>query len=148
LGNAAGLNSSNAVSLTASGTLRLRGNSTTIGSLSGSAGTVENVSSGAATLTVNEIAPLSTFAGLIQNSTAGGTLARTKTVTGKLQLTGATAYSGGTTVSAGTLVVGHVNALGTGALSINTSGTAKLQVTAPIRLPALTIAGATDAWTG
>ena len=52
-------------------------------------------------------------------------------------------YSGGTTVNTGTLIAGHVNALGTGGLTINNTATAKLQagLSGPVQLPSLTIAG-------
>ncbi len=68
-----------------------------------------------------------------------------KTGAGTQTLSGNNTYSGGTTVSAGTLVVGHVNALGTGGLTINSTATTQLQagLSGPVQLPSLTIAGGT-----
>ena len=49
-------------------------------------------------------------------TSSGGSF--TKLGSGTLTLTGANTYSGGTTISGGTLTAGHVNAFGTGALTI------------------------------
>ena len=56
----------------------------------------------------------------------GGAIA--KSGTGSATLSGSNSYSGGTSVTAGTLVAANANALGTGALSISSSATAKLAV--------------------
>jgi autotransporter-associated beta strand protein len=76
-----------------------------------------------------------------------GTGAIVKTGSGNLTLSGNNNYTGGTTVNGGTLIVGHVNGLGSPTagpgLTINSSATTQLQagLTAPVQLPALTIAG-------
>ena len=75
-------------------------------------------------------------------SGAGSTLI--KSGTGVLSLTGSNSYTGGTTVAAGTLAVGHVNALGTGGLTINSMATAHLTTgtgAGPVVVPSLSIAG-------
>ena len=66
-----------------------------------------------------------------------------KTGAGTQTLSGNNTYTGGTTVTTGTLIAGHVNALGTGGLTINNTATAKLQagLSGPVQLPSLTIAG-------
>ena len=109
LANAGALNSAtpNAVSFTAgtTGTLRLNGNSVTVGGLStdgGSPGTaiVENAHATAATLNV---AGSGSFAGVLQNGTGGGALSLTKSGGGTLSISGANTYTGATMVTGGTL---------------------------------------------
>jgi autotransporter-associated beta strand protein len=72
-----------------------------------------------------------------------GTAGLTKSGSGTLTLSGNNTYSGGTTAGGGTLIVGHVHALGTGGLTINSTAAAKLQagLPSPVQLPALSIAG-------
>ncbi len=87
-----------------------------------------------------------TFTGSSNTTLAGivsGTGALVKTGAGSQTLSGNNSYSSGTTVNSGTLVVGHVNALGTGGLAINNSATTQLQagLSGPVQLPSLTIAG-------
>ena len=69
----------------------------------------------------------------------GGSGGLTKTGSGKFTLSTNNTYSGGTTVNAGTLVVGHVNALGSGGLTINSTATTQLQagLSGPVQLPSL-----------
>jgi fibronectin-binding autotransporter adhesin len=76
---------------------------------------------------------------------AGAGIPLVKSTTGIVTLSGADTFTGGTTVNGGTLIVGHVNALGTGALTINSGAQTKLQagLTAPVQLTSLTIAGGT-----
>ncbi len=73
----------------------------------------------------------------------GGSGGLTKAGSGKFTLSTNNTYSGGTTVNDGTLVVGHVNALGTGGLAINSTATTQLQagLSGPVQLPTLSIAG-------
>ncbi len=79
-----------------------------------------------------------TLAGIVSGT---GRLA--KSGAGTLTLSANNTYSGGTTVSAGTLVAGHVNALGSGGLTINSTATTRLQagLNGPVQLPTLSIAG-------
>jgi autotransporter-associated beta strand protein len=140
LNNAGALNSTagseNAVSFAASstGTLRINGNSIVVASLNSNATpgtpTVENGGAANATLTVgNSTNAASTYAGLLQNGTGGGTLAVTKVGTGTLTLSNtANSYSGGTTVGGGTLALGGDGVLGTGPLTFGQTGTSAITI--------------------
>jgi autotransporter-associated beta strand protein len=95
------------------GTLALGGNGLGVGTLGGN-GTVRNVSTTAATLTVGTGAGGdSTYGGLLQDGAGGGALGLTKAGSGTLTLTGANTYTGATTIAAGTgLRLGDGGALG------------------------------------
>ncbi len=97
-------------------------------------GTVAN---GGNSLTVTG-ASNTTLAGIVSGS--GGLV---KAGVGTLTASGNNNYAGGTTVNDGTLVVGHVNALGSGGLAINSTATTQLQagLSGPVQLPTLSIAG-------
>jgi autotransporter-associated beta strand protein len=131
LGNAGALNSTaaseNAVTFGASSTgiLSLSGNSVTIRSLTSNdtPGTpvVQNANAGNATLTVgNSLNLASSFAGVIQDGSGGGTLGLTKAGTNTLTLSGNNTHTGATTISAGTLVVNGSTANSTFALNSGT----------------------------
>jgi autotransporter-associated beta strand protein len=84
---------------TTGGVLDLNGYSPTTSSLSGTGGTIDNVSAGGTvTITANQPAN-STFGGTIANTT--GTVALVKTGAGNLTLSGTGTYDGGTTVLGG-----------------------------------------------
>ncbi|MGC3967789.1 MAG: autotransporter-associated beta strand repeat-containing protein [Pirellulales bacterium] len=88
------------------GKLQLNNNSLTISGLStnvGAPGTpvVENAGNGAATLIVSPVAA-TTFAGVLQDGSGGGTLALSISG-GTLVLAGANTYSGATSIGSGTL---------------------------------------------
>jgi len=112
LGTATGLTSANTVTFGAGsiGRLQLLGNSLTIGALNSNAtlGTpviANNNGGGAvanATLTINS-GSSSSFGGVIQDGTGGGTLALIKSGAGTLTLSGSNTYSGGTVINAGTV---------------------------------------------
>jgi autotransporter-associated beta strand protein len=104
------------------GTLDLHGYNLSLGALSGN-GTVNNLASAAAGLTVGAGNASATFSGTLQNS--AGQLSLTKTGSGTLALDGTSSYGGGTTVASGLLQVGNAAALGTGGLSV-TGGTLDL----------------------
>ncbi len=112
------------------GTLDLNGTSQTVGLFNGG-GTVHNNATGtASTLTIgNGDANGGGFSGtLADNSSGTGTVALVKTGSGTQVLSGASTYSGGTTVNAGTLQLGTEanQALGTGAVTVNSGGTLHL----------------------
>ena len=92
--------------------LQLGGNSVTVSSLATNAtpGTVvlENASVSAATLTISQSTSTS-FAGVIQNGSGGGTLGLTKSGTGTLTLSGENTFTGTLSISQGTLSVGSVS---------------------------------------
>ncbi len=117
--------------LSGGSTLDTNGNSETIASLSGTAGTtVTNSGHGPATLTVNDAnssipgaRPVYEFDGTITDVGAPNNLALVKNGSGTMTLTGANNYNGGTTINAGTLVAGSAtsgshfsSALGNGAV--------------------------------
>ena len=84
--------------------LELDGFSNSIGSLAG-AGTVENASVTAATLTTGADNTSTTFSGVLQDGTGGGALSLTKTGSGNQTLSGANTYTGSHRINAGTLEV-------------------------------------------
>ena len=99
---------SSAVTVNSGATLALNGFSQIANNLSGAG----SITLGSATLTANNSATSTSFAGTIS-----GTGALDKTGAAILTLSGANTYSGGTTLSAGTLVATNGSALGTGAVS-------------------------------
>ena len=112
--------------------LQLNGNAIAIAGLSASSTNpvVENASTTAATLTLNNSSNYS-YRGVIQDGTGGGTLSLTKSGTGTQTLTGANSYTGGTLISGGILAVNTDTALGatSGLLTI---GNGKLEAAATI----------------
>jgi fibronectin-binding autotransporter adhesin len=120
------------------GTVDLNGLSPSIGSLTGTGGTIVNNGSGAVTLTVGNDNTTSTYSGLIQNRTSGvGTLALTKVGTGVLTLSGSNSYTGGTQINAGVLAFGNTSSLGTGTVTIG-SGTLRAAVSGTVANPIAT----------
>lgn len=137
LANAGALNSAsgseNAVTFGAlsTGVLSLAGNSITVRSLNSNATPgspiVQNASVGNATLTVgNALNSSSTFAGVIQDGTGGGTLGIIKAGTGTLTLCGTNTYTGDTVVNGGVLAVRGNSIVDSAKLVINGSGTVNL----------------------
>jgi len=104
--------------LSGAGLLDTNGNSETIASLAGGAGTtVTNSGNGPVTLTINDTkssifgaTPSYEFDGTLTDAGAPNTLALVKQGPGTMTLTGANTYNGGTTISAGTLVAGSASA--------------------------------------
>ncbi len=131
---------------TTSGTLRINGNSVTIGGLStsgsGTSNIVENGSASNATLTINN-GTGNVFGGVIQNGSTG-TLSIIKNGSGLLQLNALNTYTGNTTINAGTV---QLNRTGGGTIVSSTNvflngGT--LQVSSSQTIKDITIgAGAT-----
>lgn len=117
-GSTSAFGSNSAVTVT--GTLQTAGFNNAIGSLAG-AGTVENANAASAVLTVGSDNTSTTFSGVIQNGTGGGTLGLSKTGTGTLILSGTNTYSGPTTVTAGTVLVNGSTAAGS-AVTVNGTG--------------------------
>lgn len=140
LDSASRIGDTSVVTLAGTGTLRLNGNSDTVGGLvSASASTiVENEGTGTGTLTVtinntsgsSTAVTLQTFAGVLRDGDGTGsdgvlalTVAETGTGSGTavLELTNANTYSGLTTVSNANAAirVSHANALGAGGSAAN-----------------------------
>ncbi len=113
----------------------LRTDNAVINKLTGS-GVIGNSFSQAHTLTIGAQGGSSTFDGVIQNSlaalaagtTAGGTIAITKTGAGTQTLSGANTYTGLTTVSNGILNIQNNTALGStaGSTTVTSGGTLEL----------------------
>ena len=110
------------------------------------AGTVENASATAATLTTGGDNTSTTFSGVLQDGTGGGALSLTKTGSGTQTLSGANTYTGVTTVSAGILGVQNSSALGsaTGGTVVDSGATLRLDNGANIASEALTLSGTLD----
>jgi autotransporter-associated beta strand protein len=104
LGNAAALGAAPRIaSLGADATLRLSGNSLTLSTLSG-AGTIENGSLQAVTLTL-PTATDSTFTGVIRDGTPSAALSLIKDGASTVTLGGTSTYTGSTTVKQGQLLL-------------------------------------------
>lgn len=91
--------STNALTLSNFGSLRLNGNSFTVGTLSGTGGLIENGGAGNATITTNGTS--GTFAGGLLDGDGGGKLSLVKAGSGTLTLSGFNSNTGDTTVNAG-----------------------------------------------
>jgi autotransporter-associated beta strand protein len=114
---------------TSSGTLRLNGNSVTVKSLTtnATAGTpiIENNNAANAVLTIGNSGNAdSTFAGVIKDGAAAGTLGINKVGTGTLTLSGTNTYTGATNINAGTLALTGSLASGS-TVTVGASGTLK-----------------------
>jgi autotransporter-associated beta strand protein len=112
-------------SAAATAALNLQGNAETIASLGGNADSVLDLDGAALTVSGGASGTSTTFAGVIQDSAGGGTLALNE-AGGTLVLSGANTYGGGTTLTAGTLGVTNNASLGTGAVTLN-GGTLQTQ---------------------
>ncbi|MFN9000810.1 MAG: beta strand repeat-containing protein, partial [Holosporales bacterium] len=110
-GSSTALGNNSALTVGASGTLDVNGQTLSAGSLAGSAGgIVTNSSASLATLTVGGDNTNTTYSGVLQNGTGGLNL--TKTGTGILTLSGGnSAYTGTITVNQGDLIQGALNGI-------------------------------------
>jgi fibronectin-binding autotransporter adhesin len=113
LGNAGALNSANpnAVTLNNAGTLTLNGQSITIAGLTGGSNSiVQNNSTTAATLTINEASgKADEFDGVLQNFPTSNSLSVTKAGPGSLFLNGTNTFSAGLAIQDGILHVPYLN---------------------------------------
>ncbi len=116
-------------------------NAETVGSIAG-AGTIDNISAAAFTLTTGGANTSTTFSGVIQD-TGAGALALTKNGTGTLTLSGANTYDGATTISVGALNAQSNTALGnaTAGTSVTSGAALELQNNITITGEALTLNG-------
>ncbi len=117
---------SSASATTVAGTLRLNGFSNSVASLAG-VGTVENAN---ATGAILSSADFSSFSGLIQDGTGGGSLGITKTGAGTSTLAGSNTFSGKTTVANGTLSIASIDAVASNAQPLGTNADLDLGVAA------------------
>jgi autotransporter-associated beta strand protein len=90
-GSTTAFGNNSATTVDSGAVLELDGNNNSIGSLAG-AGTVENASATAATLTTGGDNTSTTFSGVLQDGTGGGALSLTKTGSGTQTLSGANTY--------------------------------------------------------
>jgi fibronectin-binding autotransporter adhesin len=123
----------------AGGTVRIRGLTaagTSIGSLSGAG----NVLLGAKALTTGGLNTSTDVSGVI--SGAGGSIV--KVGSGALTLSGANTYTGGTVLHEGRLNVGHAQALGTGALSMDDDTTLGFSADGVVLANAVKLTGQND----
>jgi autotransporter-associated beta strand protein len=107
------------------GELDMNGNSISVPSLSGAAGTIsdESYSNGTTTLTVAQ-SSTTAFGGTIRDGLNGTLVALTLDGAGELILSATNSYSGGTVVEAGTLVADNSAALPAGSsLTVGAGGT-------------------------
>jgi autotransporter-associated beta strand protein len=93
--------------------------SVTLPSLSGTGGTIDNVTAGGSPVLTIGPAGNVTFGGTIANTS--GTVSLVKSGAGMLTLTGTSSYSGTTTIGAGVLAVGSNTALGTSSVIVGTN---------------------------
>ncbi len=122
IGSAAALNSLgvNALTMTNNGRMNLGGNSVTVASLNGTAGTIveNNIAVVTNVLTVNQASGTSTFNGTLQNGAGNGSLGLTKSGSGTLILGGTNTYTASTLLTKGTLKLTNAAALGTSAVNV------------------------------
>ncbi|HUO09350.1 MAG TPA: glycosyl hydrolase [Phycisphaerae bacterium] len=137
------LPSSTNVSISAGATLDVNGTVQQIAGLTGAAGSAVTLGSGQ--LTINSSSNTQ-FAGTISGN--GGSIV--KQGSGFLTLSSANNYSGGTTVTSGGLIAANPYALGTGGLTIHSSGNVQLQggLGKAVVLPSLTFDGSPGNWLG
>ncbi|MGA2230751.1 MAG: autotransporter-associated beta strand repeat-containing protein [Tepidisphaeraceae bacterium] len=119
MGNASALGAAGGSLSLTGGEVDLHGFSLSVGTFFG-AGTIDDVSSSNATLTVGGNSA-TTFTGILINS-GSGSLSLVKSGLGTLVLTNANSYSGGTTIQSGTLQVGNSLALGNASAPLNVTG--------------------------
>ncbi len=117
------------------GVLDLNGNSPTISSLSGAAGTVTNSTGPQATLTLNQTTA-TTFGGTLRDG--GGGLSLTMNGSGMLTLTGTNTYSFPTTINAGVLRAGAPSAFAPDSDVVITGGTLDASI-GPQSIDSLTV---------
>ncbi len=101
----------------------LGGQNQTVTTLAGTGGTVTNSTADDSALTVTKT---SSYGGVIEDGSGGGTVALTMDGTDGTQvltLTGANTYTGGTTITAGTIKLGTGGSIGDGGLDTGTAGT-------------------------
>jgi autotransporter-associated beta strand protein len=98
-------------------------------------GSVTSTGAGSKTLTLRgSSSGTGALYGTIFDNSPSNTTSLLKQGTGKWTVGGVNAYSGGTTIAQGTLVIGGLNALGTGSLTINDG--AALDAVFPLTMPA------------
>ena len=121
------------------GLLDLNGYSPTIASLSGTGGTIDNVSAGGTVAIAVSQTGNTTFAGTIANTT--GTVSLTKSGAGTLTLSGTGTYNGNTTITGGTITIASSTAVKAGTtvdVQTNTGlllGTANVSANILLTLP-------------
>lgn len=103
-----------------SGTLNLKGYSTTVGDIQGS-GNVTSLVAGAVTLTAGSNNTSTSYSGIISNGS--GTVSLVKNGSGTLTLGNANIYTGATTINGGILLCGATDAPGTNSSLILNGGT-------------------------
>jgi autotransporter-associated beta strand protein len=104
------------VNIASGATLSISDSQETIGTLAGSG----SVNLGSANLVLAAPNTSSTFAGVISDTSSGGSL--TKDGSGTLELSGASTYGGGTSIDGGKISLGNNSALGSSSAPLSVSG--------------------------
>ena len=121
------------ISAGGTGSVTFNGPATLVINTSGTIGALTSANTGYGTITASSGTPVTltvsqtgntTFSGVLQNGSSGGTLTLIKAGSGQLTLSGANTYTGGTVITLGSVAISSDSNLGatTGTLTFNGTG--------------------------